>query len=158
MPDRSPQDIVVDRPADGVIRLTLNRPDVRNALRTQTLAEIAAELAAAAADDAIRAVVITGGLRCFAAGADIREMAPLGPVEILTHERQRHWKAIAGFPKPLIAAVNGYRAGRRLRARAVRRHPGRRQQRAVRPARDQPWPDPRRRRRPAGSRAPSARR
>jgi enoyl-CoA hydratase len=111
MPDRSPQDIVVDRPADGVIRLTLNRPDVRNALRTQTLAEIAAELAAAAADDAIRAVVITGGLGCFAAGADIREMAPLGPVEILTHERQRHWKEIAGFPKPLVAAVNGYALG-----------------------------------------------
>jgi enoyl-CoA hydratase len=111
MPDRSPQDIVVDRPADGVVKLTLNRPDVRNALRTQTLAEIAAELAAAAADDGVRAVVITGGLRYFAAGADIREMAPLGPVEILTHERQRHWKAIAGFPKPLIAAVNGFALG-----------------------------------------------
>ena len=38
-------------------------------------------------------------------------MAPLGPVEILTHERQRHWKAIAGFPKPLIAAVNGFALG-----------------------------------------------
>ena len=111
MPDRSPQDIVVDRPADGVVKLTLNRPDVRNALRTQTLAEIAAELAAAAADDGIRAVVVTGGLKCFAAGADIREMAPLGPVEILTHERQRHWKTIAGFPKPLVAAVNGYALG-----------------------------------------------
>jgi enoyl-CoA hydratase len=111
MPDRSPQDIVVDRPADGVVKLTLNRPDVRNALRTQTLAEIAAELAAAAADDGVRAVVITGGLKYFAAGADIREMAPLGPVEILTHERQRHWKVIAGFPKPLIAAVNGFALG-----------------------------------------------
>ena len=81
-----------------MVQLTLNRPDVRNALRTQTLAEIAAELAAAAADDGVRAVVITGGLKYFAAGADIREMAPLGPVEILTHERQRHWKAIAAFP------------------------------------------------------------
>jgi enoyl-CoA hydratase len=111
MPDRSPQDIVVDRPAAGVVKLTLNRPDVRNALRTQTLAEIAAELAAAATDDATRAVVITGGLSFFAAGADIREMAPLGPVEILTHERQRHWKAIAGFAKPLVAAVNGFALG-----------------------------------------------
>ena len=111
MPDRSPQDILVDRPAAGVVKLTLNRPDVRNALRTQTLAEIAAELAAAAADDATRAVVITGGLSFFAAGADIREMAPLGPVEILTHERQRHWKAIAGFAKPLVAAVNGFALG-----------------------------------------------
>ncbi len=72
-------DILVDRPAPGVVRITLNRPEARNALRTQMLAEIAAELAAAANDDAARAVVITGGLACFAAGADLREMAPLGP-------------------------------------------------------------------------------
>jgi len=104
-------DILVDRPAPGVVRITLNRPEVRNALRTQMLAEIAAELGAAASDDATRAVVITGGITCFAAGADLREMAPLGPVEVLTHERQRHWRAIAAFPKPLIAAVNGYALG-----------------------------------------------
>jgi len=104
-------DILVDRPGPGVVRITLNRPEVRNALRTQMLAEIAAELGAAASDDGTRAVVITGGITCFAAGADLREMAPLGPVEVLTHERQRHWRAIAAFPKPLIAAVNGYALG-----------------------------------------------
>jgi enoyl-CoA hydratase len=104
-------DIVVDRPAPGVVRITLNRPEARNALRTQMLAEIAAELAAAANDDATRAVVITGGVACFAAGADLREMAPLGTVEVLTHERQRHWRAIGAFPKPIIAAVNGYALG-----------------------------------------------
>jgi enoyl-CoA hydratase len=106
-----PQDILVDRPAEGVVRITLNRPDARNALRTQMLAEIAGVLAAAAADDGTRAVVITGGLRFFAAGADLRELAPLGPVAVLTHERQRHWRDIAAFPKPLIAAVNGYALG-----------------------------------------------
>jgi len=104
-------DILVDRPAPGVLRITLNRPDARNALRTRMLAEIAAELAAAAGDDATGAVVITGGLACFAAGADLREMARLGPVDVLTHERRRHWRAIATFPKPLIAAVNGYALG-----------------------------------------------
>jgi len=107
----SPQDILIERPAEGVLQITLNRPDVRNALRTQTLGEIAGALAAAAADDAVRAVVITGGLKYFAAGADVREMAPLGPAEILTHERQRHWRTIATFPKPLLAAVNGYALG-----------------------------------------------
>lgn len=104
-------DILVDRPAPGVVRITLDRPEARNALHTQMLAEIAAELAAAAAAEDTRAVVITGGLAIFAAGADLREMAPLGPVEVLTHERQRHWRAIATFPKPLIAAVNGYALG-----------------------------------------------
>ncbi len=106
-----PQDILVERPADGVLQLTLNRPEVRNALRTQTLREIAEALAAAAADEATRAVVITGGLKFFAAGADVRELAPLGPDEILAHERQRHWHTIAWFPKPLLAAVNGYALG-----------------------------------------------
>lgn len=105
------RDIVVARPAPGVVQITLHRPDVRNALRTQTLAEIAGELAAAAADDETRAVVVTGGLDCFAAGADLREMAPLGAVEVLMHERARHWRAIAAFPKPLVAAVNGYAFG-----------------------------------------------
>jgi enoyl-CoA hydratase len=105
------QDIVVGRPAPGVLQLTLRRPEVRNALRTRTLGEIAGELAAAAADDGVRAVVITGGTEVFAAGADIREMAPLGPVAILTHERQRHWRAIATFPKPIVAAVCGYALG-----------------------------------------------
>ena len=109
--DRATQDILVDRPAPGVVRITLNRPEARNALRTRMLAEIAAVLGAAAADDDTRAVVLTGGLAFFAAGADLREMAPLGPVEVLTHERQRHWRAIAAFPKPLVAAVNGYALG-----------------------------------------------
>jgi enoyl-CoA hydratase len=109
--EREVQDIVVDRPAEGVVRLTLHRPDFRNALRTRTLAEIAAELDAAYADPAIRVVVLTGGLDCFAAGADVREMAPLGPIDILTHERQRHWRTIATFRKPLVGAVCGYALG-----------------------------------------------
>ncbi len=104
-------DIVVDHPAAGVARITLRRPEARNALRTQTLVEIAATLAEANKDEEIRAVVITGGLECFAAGADLREMAALGPIEVLLHARAAHWQAIATFPKPLIAAVNGYALG-----------------------------------------------
>lgn len=109
--DQPRQDIVVTRPDGGVVQLTLHRPEFRNALRTQTLAEIAAELALAADDEATKAVVLTGGLTCFAAGADVREMAPLGPDEILTHQRQLHWRAIAAFPKPLVGAVCGYALG-----------------------------------------------
>jgi enoyl-CoA hydratase len=110
-PSASFEDIKVDRPAPGVVQLTIHRPEVRNALRTQTLAEIAAELDLAAADAQTRAAVLTGGPACFAAGADVREMATLGPIEILTHERQRHWRTIATFPKPLVAAVCGFALG-----------------------------------------------
>jgi len=106
-----PQDIIVGYPADGVVRITLHRPEVRNALRTQTIAEIAGVLATAAGNDDTRAVIVTGGLDCFAAGADLREMAPLGAIDVLIHDRARHWQAIATFPKPLIAAVNGYALG-----------------------------------------------
>jgi enoyl-CoA hydratase len=109
--ERPLQDIVVDRPAAGVVQITLHRPELRNALRTRTLAEIAAELAMALADPETCAVVLTGGPDCFAAGADVREMAPLGPVEVLTHERQKYWRAVATFPKPLVAAVCGYALG-----------------------------------------------
>ncbi len=109
--DRQLQDIVVTRPAAGVVQITLHRPEFRNALRTQTLAELAAELATALADPETRAVVLTGGVDCFAAGADVREMAPLGPVEILTHERQKYWRAVATFAKPLVGAVCGYALG-----------------------------------------------
>lgn len=107
----APEDLTVARPEPGVLLLTLNRPAVRNALRTQTLREIADVLGEAASDDEVRAVVLTGGLAYFAAGADVREMATLGIVDILLHERQRHWRAIATFPKPLIGAVCGYALG-----------------------------------------------
>jgi len=109
--DQSVQDVIVDRPIAGVVEITLHRPEARNALRTQTLSEIAAELAAALTDPQTGAVVLTGGLGCFAAGADVREMVALGPVDVLTHERQKYWRAIATFPKPLIGAVCGYALG-----------------------------------------------
>jgi enoyl-CoA hydratase len=102
--DRQVQDIIVERPAAGLVQITLHRPEFRNALRTQTLAEIAAELATALADPETKVVVLTGGVDCFAAGADVREMAPLGPIDILTHERQRNWRAIAAY-EALVGAV-----------------------------------------------------
>jgi enoyl-CoA hydratase len=104
-------DIRTAAAAPGVLLVTLDRPQVRNALRTRTLAQIAEALARVEADATIGAVVLTGGLQCFAAGADVREMAVLGPLDLLLHERQRHWRAIAGFPKPLLGAVCGYALG-----------------------------------------------
>jgi enoyl-CoA hydratase len=109
--DQRTQDINVEQPTAGVTQVTLHRPEFRNALRTQTLAEIAGVLATVTADPQTRVVVLTGGVECFAAGADVREMAALGAVDILTHERQRYWRAIATFPKPLVGAVCGYALG-----------------------------------------------
>ena len=100
-----------DQPADHVLLLTLNRPEARNALNTAMLARLAEALAEAASDDAVRAVVLTGGESVFAAGADIKEMADLSAIDVLGHERAEYRAAISRFPKPLLAAVNGFCLG-----------------------------------------------
>ncbi|OXY82969.1 enoyl-CoA hydratase-related protein [Oceanimonas doudoroffii] len=96
---------------EGVLTLTLNRPERRNALRNQTLRELGDALAAAATTDAVRAVVIQGNERCFAAGADLEEMRHHDAVSLQQDERPALWKRIDDFNKPLIAAVNGYALG-----------------------------------------------
>ena len=105
------EDIAVTHPQPGIVLVSLRRPDARNALRNQTLREVAAALDAAGCDDGIRVAVIAGDERYFAAGADIKEMARLGPIDALSDMRPQYWKRIAAFEKPLIAAVNGYALG-----------------------------------------------
>ncbi|MBI2241655.1 MAG: enoyl-CoA hydratase/isomerase family protein [Magnetospirillum gryphiswaldense] len=104
-------DIRAERVGAHIMRLTLNRPESRNALRSQTLAEIASALETAEADAAIRAVVLTGGPKVFAAGADINELAAHDAVSIQGDARPKYWAAIRRFPKPIIAAVNGFCLG-----------------------------------------------
>ena len=106
-----PSNLIVQAPADGVRLITLHRPQALNALNTALLEELAAELHAADQDPQIRAVVITGSRKAFAAGADINEMAQRDLVGILDDPRVAHWQRIAGFGKPLIAAVNGFALG-----------------------------------------------
>lgn len=105
------EDIRVEETQARVRLIAIDRPAARNALRTQTLAEIAAALRSAADDHDVGAVVITGNERCFAAGADLKEMAGKGPIDLLTDPRPMHWRSIAGFSKPLIAAVDGFALG-----------------------------------------------
>ncbi|MCA1907327.1 MAG: enoyl-CoA hydratase/isomerase family protein [Magnetospirillum sp.] len=104
-------DIRAERVGAHVLRVTLNRPELRNALRTQTLAEIAQALETAEADPTIRAVLLTGGSKVFAAGADINELAAHDAVSIQTDSRPKHWAALRRFPKPIVAAVNGFCLG-----------------------------------------------
>ncbi len=105
------QDILVSDISSGVLTITLNRPEAYNALRTQLLSEIAEVLDQATQNDDVRAVVITGNEKVFAAGADIKEMAALDAVGVLNDPRVLHWRRIAQFTKPLIAAVNGFALG-----------------------------------------------
>jgi enoyl-CoA hydratase len=100
--------VEVDPP---VATVTLNRPKVLNALSPELMREVTAALAELDRDETVRAVVLTGGPKVFAAGADISDMAGRTAVEQLSRDQTGVWAGIASFSKPLIAAVNGYALG-----------------------------------------------
>jgi enoyl-CoA hydratase len=103
--------ILLEKLADGVLHLQLNRPDQRNALSTPLLQLIATRLRKADQDASIRCVVIAGNSKIFAAGADIDELAASDGTEPVQGARWRAWQAIMDFSKPLIAAVEGWCLG-----------------------------------------------
>src|SRR5919197_3031984 len=94
-----------------IATITLHRPKVLNALSPELIDELTTALAGLDAEETVRAVVLTGGPRVFAAGADIGDMADRGPVEQLRRDQTGRWMAFAAFTKPLLAAVNGYALG-----------------------------------------------
>jgi enoyl-CoA hydratase len=103
---------LVLRELDGhVATLTLNRPKVLNALSIELIDELIAALADCDADEQVRCIVLTGGPRVFAAGADIKAMAESSPIEVLTGRSIERWSRVAATRKPLIAAVSGYALG-----------------------------------------------
>ncbi len=95
----------------GIGTIRLNRPPV-NALNDQVTAEIA-EAARAAAVDEVRAVIIYGGEKVFAGGADIKVMAEAGYAEMALRSARLHeaMSLIAALPKPVVAAITGYALG-----------------------------------------------
>ncbi len=98
---------------DGAVAtIRLDRPKM-NALNGQVVEELAAAAAQVSADDTVRAVVLYGGPRLFAAGADIKEMADTSPAWIAGHSKrlQDSLNAVAAIPKPVVAAVTGYALG-----------------------------------------------
>lgn len=111
MNKESNEDILVSNVDDGVLTITLNRPKAYNALRNNALQEIVNELEKVENDNNIKVVIITGGKKVFAAGADIKEMAQLNVVGLLNDIRPVFWRKIAAFPKPIIAVVNGFALG-----------------------------------------------
>lgn len=103
--------LIVESGDEGVLLLRLNRAEKRNALSTPLLRELGRSLAEAATDDAIRCVVLTGSDKVFAAGADLTEIAAKDVAGALADPRPGIWSGIRFFPKPLLAAVEGWCLG-----------------------------------------------
>ena len=98
----------VDGPV-GIV--TINRPQVRNALNHQTIGELVEALETFDRDDAVRCMLLTGDDQAFAAGADISQMADAGAVEVLDDDNFARWARFKAIRKPVIAAVSGYALG-----------------------------------------------
>jgi len=108
--------VLLDQPADGVARVTLNRPEVLNAINRDLLADLDAALREVEADPAVRAVVLTGAGRAFSAGFDLKAEAqeePLSPhawADRFVEDWQvflRIWRS----SRPFVASVRGYNLG-----------------------------------------------
>lgn len=98
----------------GVATVAINRPEKRNALNAALIAELDEAFERAAADPAVRGLIVTGaGDKAFAAGADIAEIAALSPAEAREFARrgQRVFRRLETMGKPSVAAVNGYALG-----------------------------------------------
>jgi enoyl-CoA hydratase len=98
---------------DGTALLTLNRPDALNALDRATLEALRSAIAKVADDPSVRAVVLTGEGRAFAAGADIAEMRGLSAAQAESFSRLGHaaFADLEALSVPTIAAVNGFALG-----------------------------------------------
>ncbi|MGH3445177.1 MAG: enoyl-CoA hydratase/isomerase family protein [Nocardioidaceae bacterium] len=97
---------------DAVATLRIDRPKM-NALNAQVQEEIRAAATEATERDDVRAVIVYGGEKVFAAGADIKEMAEMSYTDMVSRSGrlQSAFTAVADIPKPVVAAVNGYALG-----------------------------------------------
>lgn len=101
----------------GVLTITMNRPEVLNAFNDAMLAELTEAVEAAAQDESVRCVVLTGAGRAFGSGQDLRSLAG-GRASSATGKMSEHLQkyhrvvlAIHNMPKPVVAAVHGHAAG-----------------------------------------------
>ncbi|MEO0559622.1 MAG: enoyl-CoA hydratase-related protein [Bacteroidota bacterium] len=108
------QTLLTNTDADGVMTITLHRPDALNALSQQLVGELAKAFRQARADEAVCGVVLTGsGEKAFAAGADISEFADMESLQAhrFALRGQAVFNQIESMGKPVVAAVNGYALG-----------------------------------------------
>lgn len=104
-------ELILREHADSVLVLTMNRPERKNAFNHHLYKALADALSAAAADDDVHVVVVTGTGGAFSAGQDFSEMTDAPPVDSGPHGFQVLMDVLCGFDKPLIAAVNGVAVG-----------------------------------------------
>lgn len=99
---------------DGIATVVVNRPEKLNALNGATVAELDRVFRSLRDDDEVRGIIVTGaGEKAFVAGADIGELAKMGPLSGVRTSRQGQdaFRFIEKMPKPVIAAVNGFALG-----------------------------------------------
>ncbi|HEY3241905.1 MAG TPA: enoyl-CoA hydratase-related protein, partial [Phycisphaerae bacterium] len=104
-------DLVLTRSEDHVGVVTLNRPDVLNALSLETMQQLVAALEACDNDPQIRVIVLTGGEKVWAAGADIGDMMEATVFEMYHRNQFARWERIKRISKPIVGAVAGYALG-----------------------------------------------
>jgi len=113
--DSKPTDLVISTHADGVAHLELNRPEAFNAANLPLADALEAALTAAAEDESVRAVLLTGRGKAFCAGGDVKAMAAADDtpamVSALAEASHRAVRALAALEKPVVAAVHGSVAG-----------------------------------------------
>src|SRR3954469_20286022 len=98
--------------SESIATLTIDRPEVRNALSLETVEAIRAALAGLAADDTAHVLIVTGaGESAFVSGADINDIRARGREEGLAAINSSLFAEIERFPRPTIAAINGYALG-----------------------------------------------
>lgn len=91
--------------------IELNRPKELNALNRQLMSEVRDALKALDEDENVRVVILTGGEKVFAAGADIKQMADASAIDMLNVDQFSTWDQIRKTKKPIIAAVSGFALG-----------------------------------------------
>ena len=103
--------LIVTIKEEGYAIIQLNRPEVLNALNIPLMVELVEKLENLDKDDLVRAIIITGNEKAFAAGADIKEMADASSIDMLVRDQFARWDRIRKIKKPLIAAVSGFALG-----------------------------------------------
>lgn len=102
----------LDNPAGlKVGQIQFNRPDVLNALNIELMGELVSALKAFDEDKEVGCIVITGNAKAFAAGADIKEMATQGAIDMYIRDQFAVWDKIRKIKKPVIAATSGFVLG-----------------------------------------------